>query len=163
LVAVALQLLLLRWNNPSVLPSVLLATMLVTHLMLPLTGASVLEAQDNGWMFQPPSPAAGVILPWQPAELRSCPWETLPCLVGELLAVIFVTVISLLINTTGIEIATKREADIERELNALGLANLLSGALGGLVSCLSLSRSTLNHTAGATGRISGLTLAAISA
>jgi SulP family sulfate permease len=75
----------------------------------------------------------------------------------------FVTTISLLLNTTGIEIATKREADIERELKALRLANLISAALGGYVSCLSVSRTTLGHIAGATGRGAGLTVAAISA
>ena len=56
----------------------------------------------------------------------------------------FVTVISLLLNTTGVEIATKREADIDGELKALGLANLAAAALGGYVSCLSLSRTTLD-------------------
>ena len=75
----------------------------------------------------------------------------------------FVTTISLLLNTPGIEIATKREADVERELKALGLANLLTAALGGYVSCLSVSRTTLGHAAGATGRLAGMTVAAISA
>ena len=73
----------------------------------------------------------------------------------------FVTAISMLLNTTGIEVATRREADLDRDLNTLGVANLLSAALGGYVSCVSLSRSTLNHAAGATGRLAGVTMAAI--
>ena len=89
--------------------------------------------------------------------------KDLPLIAGDLLAVMFVTTISLLLNTTGVEIATKREADIERELKALGLANIASAALGGYVSCLSVSRTTLGFVAGATGRIAGLTVAAISA
>ena len=75
----------------------------------------------------------------------------------------FVTVINLLLNTTGIEIATRTEANIDRDLNVLGVANIATAALGGYVSCTSLSRSILVNTAGATGRISGLTVAAISA
>jgi len=66
-----------------------------------------------------------------------------------------------LLNTTGIEIATRKEANIERDLRSLGVANLLAAAVGGYVSCTSLSRSTLAHLAGATGRLSGLTVAAI--
>ena len=62
----------------------------------------------------------------------------------------FVTVITLLLNTTGIEIATRTEANIDRDLKVLGLANLLTAALGGLVSCTSVSRSTLARVAGAT-------------
>jgi len=95
--------------------------------------------------------------------LQAFPWGTLPGLAGEMVAVMFVATISVLLNATGVEIAAKREASIERELKAVGLANLLSAALGGFVSCLTLSRTTLNREAGATGRISGLTLAALSA
>ena len=98
-----------------------------------------------------------------PQRFVSFPWMAMPSLAGDVLAVMFVTTISLLLNTTGIEIATRREADIERELKALGLANLLTAALGGYVSCLSVSRTTLGHAAGATGRLAGLTVAAISA
>ncbi len=45
----------------------------------------------------------------------------------------------------------------------LGLANVVIAALGGYVSCTSFSRSMLVRTAGATSRIGGLTVAAISA
>jgi sulfate permease, SulP family len=76
---------------------------------------------------------------------------------------VFVTVITLLLNTTGIEIATRTEANIDRDLKVLGLANLLTAALGGLVSCTSVSRSTLARVAGATSRLAGLTVAAVCA
>jgi sulfate permease, SulP family len=162
-VAIVLQLLLLyRPQNAFILPGVLSTAIVAMHLALLLTGSSPVEARADGWMFQA-QPAAALTSPWQIAELRNFPWTALPWLAGDLLAVMFVTTISLLLNTTGVEIATRREANIERELKALGLASLASSALGGYVSCLSLSRTTLNHAAGATGRISGLTLAAISA
>ena len=161
-VAIVLQLLLPRSHNPFVMPGILLAAIVAMHVALPLTGVSLVEAQAGGWTFQP-QPAASLTLPWNAAELRNFPWTALPWLAGDLLAVMFVTTISLLLNTTGIEIATRREADIERELKALGLANLLTAALGGYVSCVSVSRTTLGHAAGATGRLAGLTVAAISA
>jgi SulP family sulfate permease len=68
-----------------------------------------------------------------------------------------------LFNTAGIEVAAHREADLERELNVTGLANMLSGALGGYTGCISVSRSVLNFNSGGTSRLSGLTVAAISA
>ena len=49
-----------------------------------------------------------------------------------------------------------------RELKALGVANLLCGALGGYVSCISISRTTLNYAAGGRGRLCGLIVAAAS-
>jgi SulP family sulfate permease len=75
----------------------------------------------------------------------------------------FVATISVLLNATGVEIATKKEASIERELKAVDLTNLLTAMLGGFVCCLTLARTTLNREAGATSRVSGLTLATLSA
>ena len=75
---------------------------------------------------------------------------------------IFVTASSTLFNTTGVEVASHREANLERELNVTGLTNILSGAFGGFTGCISVSRSMLNLNSGGTGRLSGLTGAAIS-
>ena len=56
-----------------------------------------------------------------------------------------------------------REANLERELNVTGIANILSGVFGGYTGCISVSRTMLNFNSGGTGRLSGLTVAAISA
>jgi SulP family sulfate permease len=74
-----------------------------------------------------------------------------------------VTAISTLLNTTGLEFLTKREADLQRELKTIGIANLVAAALGGYVSTIALNRTTLNYVAGARGHLSGLTVAAVSA
>jgi sulfate permease, SulP family len=158
--AVLLHILLRRSKSPFILPGVLLATIAIAHLVVLTAGSSLTAAQTSGWMFRP-QPAANLALPWKAGMLSSFPWGLLPSLVGDIVAVMFVTVITLLLNTTGIEIATRKEANVERDLRSLGLANLLTAAVGGYVSCTSLSRSTLAHLAGATGRLSGLTVAAI--
>ena len=104
------------------------------------------------------------MLPWSVTEFVHYPWYALPDLAGNLIAVIFVAASSTLFNTTGIEVAVHREADLERELNVAGIANMLSGAFGGYTGCISVSRSVLNFNAGGTGRLSAaLTAAAISA
>jgi SulP family sulfate permease len=100
---------------------------------------------------------------WSANELSCHPWYTLPDVLGNLIAVIFVTATCTLFNTTGIEVALQREANLERELNVTGLANILSGAFGGYTGCISISRTVLNFNSGGTGRLSGLTVAAISA
>jgi sulfate permease, SulP family len=158
--AVLLHVLLRRSKNLFILPGMLIATIAIAHLVVLATGSSLNAAQAAGWMFRPQL-AASLALPWSAAMLSSFPWGFLPSLFGDIVAVMFVTVITLLLNTTGIEIATRKEANIERDLRSLGIANLLTAAVGGYVSCTSLSRSTLAHLAGATGRISGLTVAAI--
>src|SRR6202034_4126233 len=162
IVAFSLYVLLRRFKSPLVMPGVLLTALVATHLVLLVTGTTIAAAQDGGWLFGL-QPAAGVNLPWKLTPLRSFPWSALPSLAGDALAVIFVTVTNFLLNTTGLEIATRSDANIERDLKVLGLANVAIAALGGYVSCTSFSRSMLVRTAGATSRIGGLTVAAISA
>jgi sulfate permease, SulP family len=159
-VAVLLHFLLRRSKSPFILPGMLFATIAIAHTVLVAAGSSISAAQTSGWMFRAQS-AASLTLPWNFAILSSFPWTSLLALSGDIVAIMFVTAITLLLNTTGIEIATRKEANIERDLRSLGVANLTTAALGGYVSCTSLSRSTLVHLAGATGRLSGLTVAAI--
>ena len=151
-VALTLQALLSRWHNALVLPGILIAAVLALHVGLAIAGWSLADAQAADWVFQLPATAA-LASPWQLTDLHGFPWETLPWVAGDVLAVMFVTTMSLLLNATGVEIATRRVADINRELQALGIASVLSAALGGYVSCLSLSRTTLAHVTGATGRL----------
>lgn len=150
-----------RSRNPMALPMILIAGVVAAHLAFQIAGISAVEAQAMGWTFASP-PKASLTLPWTFFS-DGYPWEALPGLVGNFIAVIFVTAVSTLFNTTGIEVAAHREADIERELNVTGAANILAGALGGYAGCISISRSILNRNSGATGRLSGLTVAAVAA
>jgi SulP family sulfate permease len=148
-----------RSRNPLALPAILIAGVVVAHIAFRIAGTSLEQAQALGWTFQSP-PRASLTLPWHLSDIENYPWQALPGLVGNLIAVIFVTAISTLFNTTGIEVATNREANLERELNVAGLANILSGLFGGYAGCISLSRSLLNAHSGATSRLSGLTVSA---
>jgi SulP family sulfate permease len=144
------------------LPAILIGGVVAAHIVFWFAGISLAEAQASGWTFQPP-PSVNFMLPWSANEISRYPWHELPDLIGNLIAVVFVTASSTLFNTTGIEVATHREANLERELSVTGIANILSGAFGGYTGCISISRSVLNLNSGGTGRLSGLTGAAISA
>jgi SulP family sulfate permease len=161
-IGVTLSVLLRRSKNPFILPGVLLTALVAAHVVRLWTGTTLADAQADGWMFEL-QPAAGLSLPWKAKAFADFPWAALPSLAGDVLAVMFVTIATLLLNTTGIEIATRSEANIERDLKVLGFANAVTAALGGYVSSTSLSRSILVRTVGSTSRFSGLTVAAISA
>jgi SulP family sulfate permease len=144
------------------LPVILIGGVIAAHIVFWLAGLSLADAQAKGWTFQPP-PHVSLMLPWSAAEIARYPWYALPEISGNLIAVIFVTASSTLFNTAGIEVALHREANLERELNVTGLANMLSGVFGGYTGCISISRTVLNFNGGGTGRLSGLTVGAISA
>ncbi len=143
------------------LPAILVGGVVVAHIAFSLAGITVAGAQASGWTFQPP-PSISFMLPWSAGNIAQYPWHALPDLLGNLVAVVFVTASSALFNTAGIEVAAHREADLERELNVTGFANILSGAFGGYTGCISVSRTILNFNSGGSGRLSGLTVAAIS-
>lgn len=150
-----------RSRSPFGLPIILIGGMLTAHVAFWASGISLEQARALGWTFRPP-PQAAFMLPWHIDELARYPWSAVPDLLGNLVAVIFVAASSTLFNTTGIEVAVHREANLERELNVTGAANMLTGALGGYAGCISVSRSVLNFGAGGRGRLSGLTVAAMS-
>ncbi|MGB6731565.1 MAG: SulP family inorganic anion transporter, partial [Xanthobacteraceae bacterium] len=127
IVAFSLYVLLRRFKSPLIMPGVLVTALIATHLVLLATGTPIAAAQDSGWLFGL-QPAAGLTLPWRWTPLQNFPWSSLPSLAGDALAVIFVTVTNFLLNTTGLEIATRNEANIERDLKVLGLANVAIAA-----------------------------------
>lgn len=150
-----------RSRKPFGLPIILVGGVLTAHLAFWISGVSLGEAHILGWTFPPP-PRAAFMLPWHTDDLARYPWFAVPDLLGNLVAVIFVTASSTLFNTTGIEVAVHREANLERELNITGAANILTGVLGGYSGCSSISRSVLNFSSGGRGRLSGLTAAVLS-
>ena len=139
-----------RSRSPFGLPVILIGGVIAAHIVFWLAGISPTQAQASGWTFQPP-PGVSLMLPWSAHEIGRYPWYALPELLGNVIAVIFVTASSTLFNTTGIEVASHREANLERELNVTGLANMLSGVFGGYTGCISVSRTVLNFNGGGSG------------
>lgn len=150
-----------RSRTPFGLPVILICGVIVAHLAFWIIGISPDQARAMGWTFQPPS-SSTYMLPWNVDALVGFPWSTVPDLLGNVIAVVFVTAACTLFNTTGLEVATHREANLERELNITGFANIVAGALGGYAGCISVSRTILNFGSGGRGRLSGLTVAAVS-
>lgn len=148
-----------RSRSPIGLPLILIAGVALGHIGFRLAGISPAEAQAAGWVFTPP-PQVKLALPW--TEIGQYPWRILADLSADLVAVAFVTASTTLFNTAGIEVATQRDADLERELNVTGLGNMLAGIAGGYTGCISVSRTVLAFSTGARGRLAGLTSAAIS-
>lgn len=162
IVAAALLLGHRRSHSALVMPAVLAAAIVLFYIFLAFAHLSAGAAQDEGWLFRLGA-TMPFSLPWNAEALAHFPWAALPGLTGDFLAVVFVTTISTLLGTTGIELATHHEANLNRELKATGVANVLSALLGGYVGCASVSRTALGHSAGATGRLAGVTAAVIAA
>src|SRR5204863_4865439 len=67
--------------------------------------------------------------------------------------IIGVSLLSVLITLTGLEVSAKQEMSFERELKDAGLANIAAGLLGGAITYQSVSSSMMNYKMGGRSRL----------
>ena len=159
LVAVALLVLTRSIRHFLVIPLVLVGAMVLFHAVRVAWGMDLATARQAGLLMAPLQ--AG---DWTHAgnfpygEVR---WDLLLLHAKDFAAMTMVAVITILLNTTSLELATNVEGNADTELKSLGLANLLIGLGGGMVAVNSFNRSMLNLKAGANSRWSGRLCAVI--
>lgn len=149
----------LRFTHVLTLPALMLAGALFIHAGLWFAGMDLAHARAQGWLLAPFSQTPPP-WPWSAALLSAVQWDLVAQQADLMVSAIIVATISLLLSDTSLEVAWETRADLNRDLRALGQANLLASALGGLLGGVSISRSVLNRSAGAVGRGSGYAKAA---
>jgi SulP family sulfate permease len=142
------------------LPGILVGAIVVFYLALLVTGTSVDAAMDQGLLLGKVSGKTS----WRPLVLGNplaADWSAILGQSGNIAIVLILSVVSLLLNASALELTIRQDIDLNRELRAAGFANLLSGLGGGMVGYHALSSSTLSHRMGARGRLVGLVAGAI--
>lgn len=132
-------------------PLLLLVSSVGTHFALQAAGYSIDDAQAAGWLLSVRS-GATVQFPWLPSTLAQVHWATLLRATGEYVALIAVTASTLMLGTTAIEVATRNDVDVDRELRVNGIIGMVVGLFGGMVGTLSVSRTMFNYAIGARHR-----------
>lgn len=150
IVAALLILLTRRVQHYLVIPSVIVGSVVVFHLVRLALGIDLAEARDQGLLLAPLE-----LGNWN--SVASVPfgqvrWDLVLMHTKDFAAMTIVVIVTALFNTTSIELATDRDADVDRELRALGMANVVAGIFGGMVACTSFNRTMLNVRAGANSR-----------
>lgn len=160
LLAVLLLAMLRRYNHFLIVPGVLLGAVALFFLLLRLSGLSVAEASAQGWLLGP-FPKGGL---WQPlgvSSLEQVDWAVVIGQVGNVGTILIVSVVSLLLNAGGLELTARRDIDLNQELRAAGLANVLAGLGGGPPGYHALSLSVLGPRMGVSSRLVGIAAAAL--
>lgn len=160
LLAIALKWFLGRYRNRLTLPITLLTAMILIHGALRLGGINSAEAMKRGWLLEP-FESMNPLQPWQTLSWSEIEWTILLTQTGSILTLFAVVAITILLCATSIEMATDQDMNFDQELQVAGIANMLTGSLGGMVGHLSVSRSLLNREAGATHRLSGIVAAVL--
>jgi SulP family sulfate permease len=150
-----------RFKHYLVLPCLLAGAMGLAHLVRAALGYTLAEAVGAGFFVAPP-PAQQAALPSSLLSLAGhVDWSLVAAQAPDMGALVAVSAISILLGAAGIELASGVDADLDRELRATGLSNLLSAVTGGMVGFLSVSRTVLVQRAGANSRLAGLSAAAV--
>lgn len=155
LFGLALLLILRRFQHFLIMPGAIVLATAGFYLYLFLSGISAAQAGENGWLLGP-FPEGGLFQFFTPENFRMVQWgaifgnfETYATLFG-------LSVISLLLNASGLEVIYKRDIDLDRELVAAGSANLFGGFLGFPVGYQTLSFSALSNRFGVKSRLVGV-------
>ena len=151
-----------RIHHFLIMPGILLGAIAALYIALLATGTSIKTAIDHGLLLGAVSGQAA----WQPFALRgllTANWTTILGQSGNIATVLILSVVSLLLNASALELAIRQDVDLNRELRAAGLANILSGLSGGMVGYHVLGSSVLSYRIGARGRLPGLVAGAICA
>ncbi|MFE2910466.1 SulP family inorganic anion transporter [Kitasatospora indigofera] len=93
---------------------------------------------------------------WQPQSLPALPHGPVVGLLAAVLTVTAVASVESLLSAVAVDRMSNRSGDLDRELRGQGLANMVSGLLGGLPVAGGAVRSTANVRAGARTRWSSV-------
>jgi len=140
--ALALFLLQRRYKSDVLIPLIIILGLGIFFLSARIAGSSIETLSNSGWLLGP-FPTGQI---WDPTLLTKFPqadWRLIGRQVLTMFTLIPTALISLLFNSSGIELATKREINFNRELVAAGIANMATSFGGGIMGYHSASLSTL--------------------
>jgi len=149
--AMVLGVVISRLKHVLTLPVALCGAALATDAALCLLGVS-----DKAHLLFNAGEGRLPPIPLLTGEFFRLDWTVLRPVLGDMAAVAAISCLSVLMTTTGVELAARVEANLDHELKVHGLANIASGLLGGFVGQISLTHTSLNTSAGAKGRLSGI-------
>lgn len=154
-VALILLIISSRYQHYLVMPGTLLGLIALFYSTVWLTGISLEEAREQGWLLE--TFASGGL--WQPltvSALGEIHWSAILSHWGLILSLMLVSLLSLVLSNSGIELVVGRDISLNQELEAIGVSNIASGVGSGMVGNQALPSTLLVDKIGANNRLSGI-------
>ncbi|MFN8234160.1 MAG: SulP family inorganic anion transporter [Actinomycetota bacterium] len=129
-------------RKPLVIPIAIGAGLSAFAVGMLVTGSSLEVARDGRWLLGPLQETR-LWEPWTVRAVAGADWVGVLKQAPGILAATFVVVLAMLFNVAGSETILSRDLDTDRELRDAGVANLISGALGGIPGFHALSLTSL--------------------
>lgn len=144
-----------RFHHFLVMPGILLAATGIFYGAVLGSRRALTTVRAQGWLLGP-FPSGNL---WQPLdwmELNQVHWGVIAQHSTLLGLLVFVSLLSLVLTNSGIELAVGTELDINQELRAIGLANLVAGLSSTMAGNQALPSTLLVHKMGGASRLTGL-------
>lgn len=137
-----------------VMPSVMAAGIVLFFVIVWTTGETLEDVRARGFLFEPIASDAQWRSPL--SFLHDADWSVLWNELPAFGTLIVISVLAFLLIVGSIEVAARRDIDLNRELRVIGIANMI-GAFGGAVPGFhSLSSTILAQRMGVPVRLTGL-------
>ncbi|HEY5731261.1 MAG TPA: SulP family inorganic anion transporter, partial [Anaerolineales bacterium] len=149
-----------RVSHYLVWPGIIFGGLLVFYITLFASGSSLEQARSAGLLLGT-FPSGGLWAPFTPSAFTKVDWGVLAGQLDKLIPIPLVSLISFLLNATGLELIAKRDIDLNHELRVTGMANMLAGLGGGPAGYLALGPTSLAQQMGAKTPIVTLTAASV--
>ncbi len=148
-----------RFQKPLTLPLSLAVATFLFYAVAWLMNISVEQLTAGGWLLGTFPSGNLWHFPLTPETLSNVNWAVLWSQLPNLVPVAVISVVALLLNSSGVELVVKRDVNLNRELVAAGAGNLLAAPFGGLVGYQTVSFTNLNYSITGGRRIAGLVTA----
>lgn len=154
-IGIALLLITKRFHHYLTLPVSLGIAIVLFYGVLHLQGIPLETARAQGWLLG--TFGSGNLwhpLGWQ--DLTQVQWGAIASQGDTLGLLMFVSLLSLVLTNNGIELSIRRDLDLDRELQAIGLANFMAGLGSSMVGNQALPSTLLVYKMGAPYRLVGV-------
>jgi SulP family sulfate permease len=149
--ALVLLFVLRRFQHPLLMLGLLLGGVAVFYGVLFATHTSIADASARGLLLGP-FPSGALWSPIELSQLALIDWRVILTQLGKFVSVAVVSLIALLLNANALELATRKDIDLNRELIAAGAGNVLGGLGGSPVGYQTIGMSALAHRMGGGSR-----------
>ena len=143
-----------RFPNPLTTPIAIVLIVFVFYCVTLIMDQDLATLRSEGWVFGPFA-SGGLESGLQALSLQAINWSLILQHSGSIAVVILVSLVSMLVYLTGIEVALRREINIDHELKIVSLGCLVNACLGAITTFPSAPLSILFGKLGAVTRLLG--------
>lgn len=142
-------------RNMLITPLFIVLSILLFLFIAQTMGFSIEQLKTEGWLLGPlPQGALWKVAAFPNFSLVH--WSVIFSHIGSIATIVFLSAISFLLNSSGIEIIAGRDLDMNKDLKATGITNLVFSIIGAPVCYVTVSETALATRIGATRKRAGI-------